>query len=82
MKTHRFYKDGTSWYIDLPAYLEQGGTKGDLQMVDGADKMLAIVAEGKSDVVLQIATEPFEKADALELIEKCDPSIGGGDYFL
>ncbi len=82
MKTHRFYKDGISWYIDLPAYLEQGGTIGDLQMVDGADKMLDIVAEGKSDVVLQIATEPFEKSDVLELVEKCDPYIGGAYYFL
>jgi hypothetical protein len=82
METHRFYKDGISWYIDLPAYLEQGGTIGDLQMVDGADKMLDIVAAGKSDVVLQISTEAFGQADVLELMEKCDPYIGGGYYLL
>lgn len=30
METHRFYKGGISWYIDLTAYLEQGGSPGDL----------------------------------------------------
>lgn len=29
MKQHRFLKEGSEWYIDLPEYLEQGGSKGD-----------------------------------------------------
>ena len=45
MQTHRFYKEEHGgWYIDLPAYLEQGGAKGDLAMVAGADTMLDIMA--------------------------------------
>lgn len=82
METHRFYKNGVSWYIDLPAYLEQGGSIGDLQMVDGADKMLDIMAGSNQDVVVQISTEPFERSDVLELTEKCDPFIGGAYYVL
>jgi hypothetical protein len=62
--------------------LEQGGTIGDLQMVDGADKMLDIVSKGSNDVTLEIDTKPFENADKLILLEKCDPLIGGGYYYL
>ena len=40
MKSYKFIKTGLDWYIDLPEFLEQGGSIGDLQMVDGADKML------------------------------------------
>lgn len=45
MKTHTFYKDEYGgWYMDLPEYLEQGGSKGDLAMVAGADTMLDSIA--------------------------------------
>jgi len=43
MKKYRFIKDGIKWYIDLPEYLEQGGTMGDLEMVEGADKMRVLI---------------------------------------
>src|SRR6187551_795017 len=67
MKTYKFIKTGRDWYIDLPEYIEQGGSIGDLQMVDGADKMLDMMAEGKNSVTLT---------------EKCDPYIGGGYYIM
>jgi hypothetical protein len=82
METHRFYRDGLGWYIDLPSYLKQGGSLGDLQMVDGADKMLDIMAGNDKDVVVQISTEPFQGSDVLEMTEKCDPYIGGAYYLL
>jgi hypothetical protein len=82
MNTYKFYKEGLSWYIDLPEYLAQGGSKGDLQMVDGADTMLDLMAKGEPSVVLQISEEPFTGADLVALQEKCDPSIGGGNYFM
>ena len=82
MKQHRFVREGEEWYIDLPEYLEQGGNKGDLQMVSGADTMLDIIAEEKDEVVLQIDTKPFEGADELLLTELCDPILGGGYYHM
>jgi hypothetical protein len=82
MKAYRFIKTGQEWFIDLPEYLEQGGSIGDLQMVDGADKMLDLMAENESTVTLLISKEQFEGADILTLTEKCDPYIGGGYYIM
>lgn len=83
MKTHTFYKESSGgWYIDLPEYLEQGGSKGDLAMVAGADTMLDTIAQGDDRVTITMDTEPFEGADELLLTELCEPSMGGGYYFM
>jgi hypothetical protein len=82
MNTYRFIKEGRDWYIDLPEYLENGGSKGDLQMVEGADKMLDFISEGKNSVSLTIDKIPFTGSDELTLIERCDPFVGGGYYKL
>ena len=34
---HRLSREDGGWYIDLPEYLEQGDSKGDLEMISGAD---------------------------------------------
>jgi hypothetical protein len=82
IRQHRFVKEQSQWYIDLPEYLESGGSKGDLQMVAGADTMLDIIASGANEVTLHLDTEPFENADELRLTELCDPILGGGYYHL
>jgi hypothetical protein len=83
MKTHTFYKEEYGgWYIDLPEYLEQGGSKGDLAMVAGADTMLDIMANGENRVTITMDTAPFKDADELALTKICEPSMGGGYYFL
>jgi len=82
MRSHQFIKTGWEWFIDLPEYLEQGGTQGDLQMVEGADKMLDMMAGDADSVILSIAKDSFDNADLLVLTEKCDPYIGGGYYFM
>ncbi len=82
MKKYKFVKTGKEWYVDLPEYIEQGGSIGDLQMVEGADIMLDLVAGNKNEVALYIGTDDFEGADLLLLTEKCDPHKGGGYYFL
>jgi hypothetical protein len=82
MKPYKFIKTGRDWYIDLPEYIEKGGTVGDLQMVDGADKMLDMMAGSANSVLVYVATEQFEGADILILTEKCDPYVGGGYYFM
>ena len=82
MHTHSFTKEPSGWYIQLPAYIEQGGSKGDLAMVDGADTMLDIMANGTSSITLVFDDEEFEDADKVILIEKCDPYIGGGNYIM
>lgn len=82
MEQYKFLREGSGWYIDLPEYLEQGGSKGDLAMVAGADTMLDIMAEGKNEVHIQLDTNPFDSADLLELVEVCEPAMGGGYYVL
>ena len=82
MKQHRFYREGSGWFIDLPEYLEKGGSKGDLAMVAGADTMLDVVAGDDASVTLQIDTEPFPNADELVLTQLCDPVLGGGYYLM
>lgn len=82
MNTYRFIKEERDWFIDLPEYLENGGSKGDLQMVEGADKMLDFISEGKNAVSLTIDRVSFDGSDELKLIERCDPFVGGGYYNL
>lgn len=82
MQTHTFNKESSGWYIDLPQYLKQGGSKADLAMVEGADTMLDIMSGNNNSVTLTMDDKPFEGSDMLELTEKCDPSIGGGYYLL
>jgi hypothetical protein len=82
LKTYTFIKRDGDWFIDLPEYLEKGGSAGDLQMVDGADTMLDVMADKKASVTMTISTEPFNGADELVLTEKCDPFIGGGYYLM
>ena len=82
MNTYRFKKEGRDWYIDLPEYIENGGSKGDLQMVEGADTMLDVISEGANEVSLTLDRAPFSGSDKLTLTERCDPYIGGGYYLL
>jgi hypothetical protein len=82
MKTYKFIRTGREWYIDLPEYVELGGDFGDLQMVDGADRMLDNIAGQADNVSLIISDNKFPGADILILKEKCEPVIGGGYYFL
>jgi hypothetical protein len=83
MQTHTFYKEPHGgWYIDLPQYLEQGGSKGDLAMVAGADTMLDFIAQGSTRVTITMDTHPFGGADELQLLRVSDPLMGGGDYFM
>ena len=82
MKTLKFIKTGRDWYIDLPEFLEQGGSMGDLQMVEGADEMLEMMAAGKDHIRLTISREVFIGSDVLTLTERCDPIVGGGYYLM
>jgi hypothetical protein len=77
---HPFIGEGSGWYINLPEFLQQGGSKGDLQMVCGADVMLQIIAGTDPKVWLQINTMPFPGADELCLLELCDTMMGSGTY--
>ena len=82
MKLYNFTKSAKDWYIDLPEFIEQGGSIGDLQMIDGADTMLDIISGNKETVSVFLSEENFDVADVIDLLEVCDPILGGGNYIL
>lgn len=66
--TCRFYKEEDNrWYIDLPDYIRDGGSKEELEMVAGADLFLDILSQGSGAVKLILSQTPFEGAEKLHL---------------
>jgi hypothetical protein len=63
--TKRFYKENGLWFIDLPEFLNAGlGTKANLLMVDGSDKMLDILSRNSGEVVVQFSDCGVDHLDA------------------
>ena len=54
MKNYTFNKEQGSWYIDLPNWT---GTKGELQMVAGADTLLDHLSNNGITVNVALSTE-------------------------
>jgi len=76
METLTFNKEQSGWYIDLP---EWTGSKGDLAMVSGADKLLDRVSYGENTTQLTVALAPVDNFYKLKLTKKGHPA-GGGIY--
>ena len=82
--TQRFYKEPTGqWYIDLPAYIEQGGSKAALQMVAGADTMLDLLSENGNEVTLEVDTThiPGYTCALIKAQEASYDGDSGCDYY-
>ncbi len=78
IRTLRFYKETDHrWYIDLP---EWGGSKADLEMVDGAGAMLDTTSEGNQQVLICMSDTYFENSDKMEFVEMAT-DIGNGAYY-
>ena len=63
--TKRFYKENGLWYIDLPEFINAGiGSKNNLLMVDGSDKLLDILSNNTNEVIVQFGdVRPHEPYD-------------------
>jgi hypothetical protein len=91
---HSFIKEvHGGWYIDLPQWIENGGGKGALAMVAGADTFLDILLNGdpSNKVTLQLEiTNPHD--DTFTVLYLIPPkklwgklkqaTFGGADYIL
>jgi len=62
----RFYREGKSWYADIPLYLATGGHKADCLMVAGADKLLDEIAGKRSSVTLSILGAEVMRGNAFD----------------
>ena len=79
MIPYRFYKEPDGrWYIDLPEYMEQGGDKADLEMVEGADTFLDLIAQGKTNVYALLDEKPFEQSEQLF---RSNREVFSGSYY-
>ncbi len=80
-RTFSFYKTSDhEWFVTLP---EWKGDKAELQMVEGADAMLDMIANNGTDCNLELNDEEFIDADLLTLTHARKQNRGGGgDYLL
>lgn len=69
------------WYADLPSYIESGGVKEDLQMIEGADTWLDIISQGENSITIDMSSEELEDSDVLTLFntDELSPEYGA-DY--
>jgi len=80
MDEYKFKKESTGkWYIELPDY---PGPKEDLQMVEGADTMLDIMAQENDTVSLILSDKYFEGGHYLEFIREATELENGAYYKL
>ena len=73
MKNYTFNKENGCWYIDLPNW---SGTKAELQMVAGADRLLDKLSNNGTTVDLMISTDRVSPIgfDSLKRIIQTPPN--------
>lgn len=80
MRNYKFYKEENGdWYADIP---EWTGSKSELQMVEGADLFLDILAEGNDTIYLILSAVPFVSAERLHLYTRPEHTEDGAYYTL
>lgn len=52
-----FTKEDGTWYIDLPQWIENGGSKGALAMVSGADTLLDELSINGKTCAIELCSE-------------------------
>ncbi len=78
----KFYKEEDNrWYVDLPEYIENGGSKDSLEMILGADKILDHLVE--EYLTKSILKEKWPKQITLEITtSRKDIAISGNTCYL
>lgn len=82
----RFYKETNKWYVDLPDWIESGGTKEDCEMVIGADEWLDQLSKGSENITLRVSDDVILDSKLTLLApedlpqELVDLDLGGGFY--
>jgi hypothetical protein len=79
MFTVTFYKLGTRWFLDYPEYIEKGGSEEDLEPIGGFVDLLELASKGSNIVYFEVDNQPFDGADAAELVGSSGEDTGG--YF-
>lgn len=77
----RFYKEENLWYVDLPKYIEGGGSKEDLLMVSGAPEFLEYLSDGKGEVRVDVLNNCYDLEGWLHLRRRKDIPVQSGAYY-
>jgi len=80
MTRYYFYKEENKWYIDLPDYIDMGGSQCELEMVSGADDFLDLLSGNGENVSLNISEAEFPDCNKLVLTERAENIMGGAWY--
>jgi hypothetical protein len=67
MNNYTFNKENNNWYIDLPNWT---GTKGELQMVGGADTLLDQLSNNRTTVNVTLSTEKEYKSPGFQTLKR------------
>jgi hypothetical protein len=81
MRTFKFYRDTTGWYVDLPEWM---GERWELQMVMGADTFLDLLAQDNNEIYVILSTEHFDGCETLHYMydgQLHTPELGGGAWY-
>lgn len=79
IKKFRFYIESNAWWIDFPEWIESGGSQEELQMIMGADHMLAWMSDGQPEVTLELSDKEFPGS---RMLHKLDHPCDSGSYYL
>lgn len=66
------------WYFQMPSW---NGDPEDLQLTEGADLWMDLIAKGSKWVMLEMDVKPFEGADFLNMVRKREDNFGGGAIY-
>jgi hypothetical protein len=80
--TYTFKRKNGRWNIELFVHNGTALCKQAFELVEGTDKLLDSIANGKTSVRLYFSVRPLGGSDLLELLECCAPPEGGGLYRL
>lgn len=79
MYTVTYYRLGSSWFLDLPEYLEKGDAD-DLERIGSFKDFLDLVAGTRDCVTFHMDINPFEGADILTLVASSGNESGAYYY--
>jgi hypothetical protein len=79
----KFVNENGSWYVYLPNFFRQGGTKEQLRMRDGAEILLNYLADGNPEVVIEVSEDPISlEPDHIGILDSLRDTQGGADYLV
>lgn len=62
------------WYIDMP----WDGSRGNLEMVNGSDRLLSYIANGDNKVTIQVILDNLDDYNDYIVLDRFEMSLAGG----